>query len=131
MIGRFSRLKSYKDLLDFKELLYCLGGGALALASFILEGRPGFPVWLPAVLALASVLHLVFLPVLAAGACSLLGVDPVSRLVVVLFTAVPASASSYILARQMGGDADLMAAVITIQTALSALSLPLAAAWLG
>jgi len=56
MIGRFSRLKSYKDLLDFKELLYCLGGGALALASFILEGRPGFPVWLPAVLALASVL---------------------------------------------------------------------------
>jgi Cd2+/Zn2+-exporting ATPase len=56
MIGRFSRLKSYTDLLDFKELLFCLGGGALALAAFFLEGRPGVPAWLPLVLAGASVL---------------------------------------------------------------------------
>ncbi len=44
--------------------------------------------------------------------------------VMMLFAAAPASASSYILARQMGGDYKLMAAIITIQTLLAAATLP-------
>ena len=56
MIGRFARLGSYKELFDIKELASCLAGGALALGAFIMEGRPGFPVWLPLALASASVL---------------------------------------------------------------------------
>ncbi|MES9994517.1 heavy metal translocating P-type ATPase [Desulfovibrio aminophilus] len=56
MIGRFARLGSYKELFDIKELASCLAGGALALGAFILEGRPGFPAWLPLALASASVL---------------------------------------------------------------------------
>ena len=40
-----------------------------------------------------------------------------------MFAAVPASPASYVLARQVGGDAGLMAGIITVQTAISLVSL--------
>lgn len=43
----------------------------------------------------------------------------------VLATAAPGAPVGYILARQMGGDADFYAAIFTWQTVLAALSLPL------
>lgn len=43
----------------------------------------------------------------------------------VLFAALPGSASSYILARQLGGDSELMAAIVSAQIMLSPLTLPL------
>lgn len=54
----------------------------------------------------------------------LLGLDPVSRDVALLFAALPTATSAYILARQLGGDAELMAAIITGQTLLAMLTLP-------
>ena len=45
--------------------------------------------------------------------------------VALLFGAAPTASSAYTLARQLGGDAPLMAAIVTIQTALSFLTLPL------
>ena len=57
-----------------------------------------------------------------------LGLDGVSRDVALLFAALPTATSAYILARQLGGDAELMAALITGQTLLAMLSLPL---WLS
>jgi malonate transporter len=42
--------------------------------------------------------------------------------------AVPASSSAYVLARQMGGDAPLLAQIITLQTILAALTMPIAIA---
>ena len=38
--------------------------------------------------------------------------------------AAPTASSAYTLARQLGGDAPLMAAMITVQTALSFVALP-------
>ena len=42
-----------------------------------------------------------------------------------IFGAVPTGSAAYTLARQMGGDAPLMATIVTIQTGLSFLTLPL------
>jgi len=42
-----------------------------------------------------------------------------------LFAAMPTATSAYILARQLGGDAPLMATITTAQTLLAMLSLPL------
>ncbi len=39
--------------------------------------------------------------------------------------AVPSAAGAYNLARQMGGDAPAMAAIVTIQTAIAFVTLPL------
>ena len=42
----------------------------------------------------------------------------------VISAALPASPSSYVLASQMGGDAPLMAGILTAQTILAALTIP-------
>ena len=49
----------------------------------------------------------------------------------VLCTAVPTASGSYMLARQMGGVRPLMAEILTVQTLLAMLTLPLALALLA
>jgi hypothetical protein len=51
-------------------------------------------------------------------------VEGLTAAIALLFMASPTATSSYILARQLGGDATLMAGVITLQTAVSMVSLP-------
>ena len=46
----------------------------------------------------------------------------------VLFTAAPISASSYVLARQLGGDAPMIAGLITMTTIAAVATMPLALA---
>ncbi|MFD2205722.1 AEC family transporter [Kiloniella antarctica] len=50
-------------------------------------------------------------------------------MIALLFAAAPTASSAYTLARQMGGDAKLMAEIITVQTGLSFLTIP-ATLWL-
>lgn len=55
MIGRFSNLGAYKELVTAREFGLCLGGGVFALAGY-LWGFAGFvPAWIGVVLALAAV----------------------------------------------------------------------------
>jgi hypothetical protein len=68
---------------------------------------------------------LLVLPVATAFACILFGVTGIGAYIAILFNALPAASSSFILARQLGGDAGLMARIITIQTAASMITLPL------
>lgn len=70
---------------------------------------------------------LLVMPAVAYGFAHLLGLGGLESQVLVLFAALPTATSAYILARQLGGDAALMAGVLTAQTAASALTLP---AWL-
>jgi predicted permease len=76
----------------------------------------------------ASGAKLVLMPLAAAALCALLGARGPALGVAVLFAALPTASSSYILARQLGGDAELMATILTAQTVLAALTLPLVAA---
>jgi predicted permease len=78
-----------------------------------------------AVATLTCVLKLLLLPAATALACRLLGIGGLGASVAVLFTAAPISASSYVLARQLGGDAPLMAGLITLTTIVAALTMPL------
>lgn len=55
-----------------------------------------------------------------------IGLSETETMVAVLFGLVPTAPSGFTLARQMGGDAPLMAAIITIQTLLSLISMPVA-----
>lgn len=70
------------------------------------------------------VLKLAVMPVIAIVLCQYFGVTGIPMAIVVLFAGAPASTSSYILARQMGGNAPLMAAILSVQTILAALTLP-------
>ena len=73
----------------------------------------------------ALVLKLGLHPALAAGIAALVGLEGPALLTVMIFAALPSSASGYHMARRMGGDAPLLAGVISAQTLAAAVSLPL------
>jgi hypothetical protein len=73
----------------------------------------------------ASGLKLLILPLLTALACRLLGIDDLAMAVAVIFAALPTATSAYILAQQMGGDAQLMAGLLTVQTLAAVVTMPL------
>ena len=79
----------------------------------------------------SSMLKLSFMPLIATALAYLLGLNALASSVLILFAALPTASSSYILARQLGGNAPLMAAMITGQTVLSMMSLPLILLWVS
>lgn len=81
--------------------------------------------------ALTGALKLLAMPALTLAFCRLLALDPLATAVAVLFMALPTAATSYVMARAMGGDAPLMAAITTSEHAASAATLPLWLALLG
>jgi len=72
-----------------------------------------------------STLKLLGMPILMMIACHIFGVDGLPRLVVLICASVPGATSSYVLARQLGGDLDLMASTITGGTVLAVITMPL------
>jgi hypothetical protein len=107
-----------------------LGGSSLAIGLLVtgaglhLKGlfRPslGAPV--------GVVLKLILMPVLAVAFARWFGIGGSNLVIVAACSAVPSSSSSYVLARQMGGDAQLMAHIITLQTIFAAITMPIAIA---
>ena len=69
--------------------------------------------------------RLVGLPLIAIAGALLLGVTGIPLAIAVISASVPTATSSYILARQLGGDAPLAANLIAMQTVLSMVTMPL------
>ncbi|WP_048307440.1 AEC family transporter [Halomonas sp. PR-M31] len=149
-LGPSSVTKSLSALLRNPLILACLGGIALNLSGIGLPGwsektvsllgraalplglvtvgvalRPQALMRLDAGVWTANLTKLMLMPALVLALSLVLGLDPVSRDIALLFAALPTATSAYILARQLGGDAELMAALITGQTLLAMLTLPL------
>lgn len=72
----------------------------------------------------SSVVKLIVFPVVTAMLCLALDVTATMAQVAVLLAALPTASSAFILARQLGGDAPLMAAIISGQTLLAMLTMP-------
>jgi malonate transporter and related proteins len=75
--------------------------------------------------AIASVLKLAVLPMLTLILAESLGAEALARNAAVLVASVPVSASAYVMAREMGGDAAMMAGTITTTTVFAAATMPL------
>lgn len=73
----------------------------------------------------SAILKLFGLPALMQLFCMLFGVQQKDAAIAVLFAALPGSALSFILARQLGGDGRLMSAIVSVQTCLALFSMPL------
>lgn len=76
-------------------------------------------------LAVASAGKLVAMPLLAWAIASVLGLNELAIATLVLFHSQPTAITSYVLARQMGGDHELMATILTVQTMLAIVTIPL------
>jgi predicted permease len=79
----------------------------------------------PSGLVVIAVSKLVGMPLVALAVCLAFAVPQAVALAVILYHAGPTAPGAYVLAKQLGGDADYMAAIITTQTVAAALTLPL------
>jgi len=73
----------------------------------------------------ASVFQLLLKPVVTVVVAGWLSLEGIYAGALLLCFAVPAPPSAYVLALRKGGDADTMAAIITVQTLLAAITMPL------
>ena len=78
--------------------------------------------WLPMILA--SLGKLAVFPAAVLMAAAVLSPSPLTVQIAMIYAALPVAVSAYTLAREMGGDAPLMAGIITVQTLLSFVTIP-------
>jgi malonate transporter len=108
------------------EVADALGRSSLAIGLLVtgaglhLEGlfRPSLGA------AIGVFLKLILMPAIAVALALAFGLTGPNLVIVTACAAVPASSSAYVLARQMGGDAPLLAQIITPQTILAAITMP-------
>ncbi|HEY3791314.1 MAG TPA: AEC family transporter [Bradyrhizobium sp.] len=94
-------------------------GAGLHLQGFL---RPSLAA------SLGVIFKLILMPAIAIGLALMFGLSGVNLVIVAACSAVPTSPSAYVMARQMGGDAPLLAQIITLQTILAAVTMPIAIA---
>ena len=75
-------------------------------------------------LAAISALRLLAMPALAMAVANVLGLGDVETLVLVVFAAIPSAPTAYVLTRQLGGDGEFMAGIVTAQTVASLATIP-------
>lgn len=110
-----------------------IGRAALAAGLLIVDAgldirrlaRPGLPH------ALSAGLKLVLMPLMAGMLAGFVGVAGNDMTVTIIAASVPSASAAYVLARQMGGNAGLMAEILTLQTLLALLSMPVLISLLG
>lgn len=74
-------------------------------------------------IAVSSSGKLIILPLLMYAVAIMFGLPALHTAVLVLFAAMPTSASSYILARELGGDMKLISSIISVQTIVSIITI--------
>lgn len=148
---RPSVLTVLKQILSNPLIVACLLGLALNLSSLgipslvspVLEllAQVALPLGLLAVgaginlkairssglpLMMGVVARLIVMPLLALAVGLMLQLSPNALLIFMVFASVPTASAAYILAKQLNGDAPLVANILSTQTLLSMLTLPVA-----
>ncbi len=120
-LGRIAAIGGALDVLGRAALaigLMCVGAGL----SFAGLRRAGVDV------ALVCAIKLIVMPAVTLIVGAALGVSGPALTIAVLFTGLPTATSAFILARQMGGDAALMAQIVAVTHVAAAATLPVALA---
>ncbi len=115
------------------DVLDIIGKGALGLALLAAGAglRFGELRTTGATAAFATALKLAVMPLLVFLLTTLLGVGGTAQQVAIICAAVPTGSGAYVLARQMGGDAPLVASILTLQVIVAAFTLPVITTLLG
>lgn len=114
----------------FAGFALILGRGALALG--LLSVGAGLNLALAAshgrTVALGTAVKLLVMPILVFTLAKLMGLEGLPLSAVMLIASVPTATSGYVLARQLGGDAPLMAGLVTSTSLVAIFTMPL---WLA
>jgi predicted permease len=113
-----------KPAASFVDILgrAALGAGLLIVGAGLDARRLATP---QPVHLLSLATKLVMLPVIAVTLAKWFAVDGLDLSVTAIAASVPSASGAYVLARQMGGNAPLMAEIITIQTLAAVVTMPL------
>ena len=106
--------------------LRALGAAALPLGLLCVGAALDFTAirtGMGAILATSAVKFL-GMPIAAALACAGVGLTGPAAVTALLFQALPTAPSAYVMARQLGGDAPLMAGITAAQTVLAGAAIP-------
>ncbi|MFD1091499.1 AEC family transporter [Providencia vermicola] len=95
--------------------LICIGG-ALQTTTLRKEFKP---------IMLSTLLRLLAMPVLTLIMAKLFSLPNLETILLVIFFAIPTAPTAYILTRQLNGDSQLMAGIITLQTIIAVFTLPI------
>lgn len=126
LIGLALNLLGAPRLLGISDTLELLGAAALPLGLIVAGAGLSFREVARKRVTIGAVtfVKLVVTPPLMWGLCVLFGGDQTAQGIALLCGAAPGAAASYILARQMGGDAPLMAGIVALTTVFSAIGIP-------
>lgn len=108
-------------------VLQTLGAASLPIGLICVGGALDFSSarkWFGPV-AVSSTIKLLLMPVVTAIIAVLIGLSGPALTTALLFQALPTASSAYIMARQLGGDAQLMAGITASQTILALVAIPL------
>lgn len=110
-----------------ESLLTMLGKAALPMALLAVGAalRPASTKGYLGMIGFTSSLQFILKPLVAIFLAGWFGLDAMTTSIVVLCLAVPTAPSAYVLARQLGGNAQAMATIITAQTLIAFITLPI------
>lgn len=113
------------------QILDMIGGGALGLALLTVGAGLQIGDWRSSTRAIlaATVLKLMVMPAFMAFWLYAFGVTGEVAAVALLMGAVPTGSGAYVLARKMGGDAALVANILTAQVVAAAVTIPIVVAF--
>ncbi len=127
VVGGAFQLAAVRVPVGVDAALKALGQAALPLGLICVGAALQFGAvargWQP--IGLSSLAKFAAMPAATIAACAASGLDGPAAIVAIAFQTLPTASSSYILARQLGGDAPLMAAITAIQTILALAAIPL------
>ena len=130
LVINFAHIPIYQPVMTSMGMLgaAAIGSGLLMVGAGLSTHeaiRPSPAVWLGTGLKLFGTPALVTLWSLATG------ISGTAFVACIVCASVPTAMSAYVLARQMGGDAPLVAATVMVQTVVSFFSIPLMIALAG
>ncbi len=125
IIGGFLNFFDIRLFLPLEKTLQLLGGAALPLG--LLSVGVGLHIEhikeIKSELFVSLFFKLVLFPIVMFFIAGFFALDYKTTAFLVLFSALPTASSSYILARELGGDLKLMSAIISLQTIVSIFSI--------
>ncbi len=104
-----------------------IGAGGLGLALLAVGSgmRLGQAAQHKLLLTVGVLVRLIGMPAIVIAMSWLVGLDGLARTVAIIAGAVPTAASAYVMARKMGGNAELMSSIVTFQVIVAFFTLPL------
>ena len=125
--GLFVSLIESNNLIIIKETSGLLGSAALPIMLLTIGAKIKVRDLALKItpIVISNSLKLIVFPTIAFVSATYLGLSQLEIVISVIFASVPTAASSHALAKQFGGDEQLMTSIVTTQVALSFISIPL------